>query len=99
MNQQQIYKLKWHYDYWADIEKIYPIGSTITCKVTSIKPNYAFLKTKEGIICFLGKDKISSPWRITDLTQTLSSDNEYECSVSGYNFEKRGLVIALKLNR
>ena len=98
MNQQQIYEPKWCYDYWANIERVCPIGSTITCKVTSIKPNYAFLKTKEGLNCFLGKDKISSPWRITDLTQILSSDIEYECSVSGYNFEKRGLVIALNLH-
>lgn len=98
MNQQKIYEPKWCYDYWADIESVCPIGSTITCKVMSIKPNYAFLKTNEGLNCFLGKDKISSPWRITYLTQILSSGVEYECSIVGYNFEKRGLVIALNLN-
>lgn len=97
--EQQIYELKWSYDYWADIERVCPIDSTITCKVTFIKPNYAFLKTtKEGLICFLGKDKISSPWRNIDLTQVLSSDTEYECSVLGYNIEKERLVIALNLN-
>lgn len=99
--EQQIYEPKWRYDYWADIENIYPIGHIIICKATSInsiKQNYAFLKTMDGIDCFLGRDKISSPWRFSNLSEVLSLDIEYECTVIDYDFEKKGLVIALNLN-
>ncbi len=98
MNKQQIYELKWYYDYWADIEKFCPIGSTITCKTTRIQPSYAFLKTKEGLICFLSKDKVSTKRKFADLTLILSSDIEYTCTVLSYDLESSRLVIALNLN-
>mgnify|MGYP002603794014 CR=1 FL=1 len=98
MNNETIYKLNWQYDYWGDIEKCFPKGCKVTAVVNKVTYNYAFLITAEGIICYLYKGKISSPWIVKDLTEVITLRESLNCTVADYDFEKKRLIVSLNLN-
>ncbi|MDE6548553.1 MAG: S1 RNA-binding domain-containing protein [Muribaculaceae bacterium] len=93
-----IYRPDWQYDLWSDIENCYPILSSVKATVTAVNRNYAFLETEDGISCFLSKTDVTSPWKITDLTEHLIERDEIECMVKKYNKEKGRLEVSLDLN-
>lgn len=98
MNNETIYELKWRYDCWGDIEKSFPKGCKVTAVVNKVTYNYAFLTTAEGITCYLYKGKISSPWRVNDLTETITLGESLDCAVVDYDLEKKRLNVSLNLN-
>ncbi len=98
MSDTIIYKPNWHYDFWTDIETYFPKGSEVSAIITTVRRDYAFLSTSEGIYCFLDKRNIKSLGVINDLTQEIKQGDSKECIVLDYNQEKKSLIVSLKLN-
>ena len=96
--EQTIYQLDWQYDFWADIETIYPQNSSVVCWVTDVKQTYARLKTKEGIICFLYIKNVRGSWIVKDLRDGLYIDQKLECKVAGYSPKHESLTVCLNLD-
>lgn len=98
MSDTIIYKPNWHYDFWTDIETYFPKGSKVSAIITTVKRDYAFLSTSEGIYCFLDKRNVESPWIVNNLTEEIKQGYSKECTVLDYNQEKKSLIVSLKLN-
>lgn len=98
MSEVKIYCPKWTYDVWNDIEECFPRGSFIECEVTRVDKNYAFLQGPSGVICFLSKAKVAQLWVVEDLTDKIRVGDSLKCKVIDYNFEKKSVGVALKLN-
>lgn len=98
MSEHMIYALNWQYDCWSDIENCFPKGSKVTAVVNKVTYNYAFLKTAEGITCYLYRGKINSPWRVTDLTEVIIPGESLNCTVVDYDLEKKRLNVSLNLD-
>lgn len=87
-------KLDWHYDIWPEIEIHYPLGTSLNCKVTQIKPNNAWLKTEDGLECFLRKWQVQTLWQITDLCDELNNEDIIPCKIIGYNKDDFQLLVS-----
>lgn len=99
MDKETVYDLDWQFDYWSNIESIYPIGCKVNCVVTRVERNYAFLDTIHNVCCFLDKRKVSGLWVVSDLTEEIKIGDYRECKVIDYNREKESLIVSLNLNQ
>ena len=98
MENENIYEPKWQYDIWADIKSVYPKDKEIICTVCSVKPAYAFLRTKDGIYCFLSKKNVHSQGYIIDLLDEIEEGSSLKCKVLSYDFERKNIQVALSLH-
>lgn len=98
MADKKTYTPKWTYDVWDDIEDCFPRGTFIDCIVTYVDKWYALLKGPSNVDCYLSKAKVAQRWVVEDLTEEIKVGEKLKCKILDYNFEKKSVGVALKLN-
>lgn len=90
--------MNWQYDYWTDIQVLFPVGKIIECQVTNVRSGDAWLKTFDNIECYLRRIFVISPWAVSDLSEVIKVGDRLACKVRDYNFDKKQLIVSVDLN-
>ncbi|MGM0453421.1 MAG: 30S ribosomal protein S1 [Thermodesulfobacteriota bacterium] len=83
-------------DPWENIEAKYPVGTTVSGRVISLKNYGAFVSIEEGIVGLIGTSDLSWTQKIRHPNQMLQIDDTVECMVLNINASKRQMALGLK---
>ena len=81
---------------WEDIEKKYPVGSSVKGKVVSITKFGAFVELEPGIEGLLHISELSWTDKNPEIKNIIKINNEYELKVIDINKQEKKLSLSLK---
>ena len=81
---------------WEDIEKKYPVGSSVKGKVVSITKFGAFVELEPGIEGLLHISELSWTDKNPDIKNIIKVNNEYQLKVIDINKQEKKLSLSLK---
>jgi len=81
---------------WEDIERKYPISTTVKGKVTKLLPYGAFVELERGVEGLVHVSELSWVKRITRPSDVLELDQEIEAVVLGISIEEQKISLGVR---
>ncbi|MCP4545317.1 MAG: S1 RNA-binding domain-containing protein [bacterium] len=83
-------------DPWTLVDKKYPIGSRVFCRVINLVDHGALVELEKGVECLINVNEISWNKKVVNPVKTLKVGDELEATISALDMDQRRISLSLR---